>query len=111
LSASYTHRGADAEGPIKAFEAACFGARLSGHRSLANQFRLILRAAAYTLLHALRRWLQRLGRPAVQRDPLRLQVLKVGGWVKQRLTEVRLALATSHPREPLRAALARSTGP
>jgi hypothetical protein len=101
----YTHRGGDAEGPIKDFKDACFGGRLSCHRFVANQFRLFLHAAGYTLLHALRCRLQQLGRPAMQLDTLRLQVLKVGGWVKQQRTRVRLALATSHPSEPLWAAL------
>lgn len=102
----YTRRGGDAEGPIKDFKHACFGDRLSCHRFLANQFRLLLHAAAYTLLHGLRRRLLRLGRPARQLDTLRLELLKVGGRVKQQTTRVRLALATSHPSEPLWAALA-----
>ncbi len=107
----YTQRGGDAEGPIKDFKHACFADRLSCHRFRANQVRLLLSAAAYTLLHSLRRWLQRLGQPACQLQTLRLQLLKIGGWVKQQLTEVRLALATSHPSEPLWAALAASRRP
>jgi DDE family transposase len=107
----YTQRGGDAEGPIKDFKRACFGDRLSCHRFVANQVRLLLSAAAYTLLHALRRWLVRLHRPALQLDTLRLQLLKIGGRVKQRLSDVRLALATSHPSEPLWAALAAARPP
>src|SRR5205823_3392393 len=72
LDRFYTQRGGDAEGPIKDFKHACFADRLSGHRFVANQVRLLLSAAASTLLHALRGWLRRLGRPALQLDTLRV---------------------------------------
>jgi hypothetical protein len=110
LYAFYTQRGGDAEGPIQDFKAACFGDRLSCHRFVANQFRLFLHAAAYALLHTLRRWLVRLGQPPMQLATLRLEVLKIGAWVKQRLTSVRLALASSHPAEPVWAMLATHVG-
>jgi hypothetical protein len=86
---------------IKDFKRACFADRLSCHRFLANQFRLLLHAAAYWLLDTLRRWLGRLGVARMQLDTLRLRLLKVGGRVRQHLTHVRLALASSHPSEPL----------
>jgi hypothetical protein len=101
----YTQRGGDAEGPIKDFKDACFGDRLSCHRFLANQCRLFLHAAAYTLLHALRSRLLQVGRPPMQLDTLRLDLLKIGARVKQQLRRVRLALASSHPSAPLWAAL------
>lgn len=108
LYTHYTQRGGDAEGPIKDFKHACFADRLSCHRFVANQVRLLLAAAAYTLLHALRTWLLRLGQPPRLLQTLRLQLLKIGGWVHQALTHVRLALASSHPSEPLWTALATS---
>jgi hypothetical protein len=37
---------------------------------------------------------------------LRLRLIKIGGWVKQRLDRVRLRLASSHPGEALWFALA-----
>ena len=86
---------------IKDFKRACFADRLSCHRFLANQARLLLHAAAYWLLDTLRRWLVRQGVARLQLDTLRLRLLKVGGWVRQRLTRVRLHLASSHPGEPL----------
>lgn len=86
---------------IKDFKRACFADRLSCHRFLANQFRLLLHAAAYWLLDTLRRWLGRLGVARMQLDTLRLRLLKIGGWVRQHLTHVRLALASSHPGDPL----------
>ena len=86
---------------IKDFKRACFADRLSCHRFLANQFRLLLHAAAYWLLDTLRRWLTTGGIPRMQLDTLRRRLLKVGGRVVQRLTRVRLHLASSHPCAPL----------
>ena len=67
----------------------------------ANQFRLFLHSAAYWLLDTLRRWLARCHVPHLQLSTLRLRLLKIGGWVRQRLDVVRLHLASSHPGEPL----------
>jgi hypothetical protein len=91
---------------VKDFKRACFADRLSCHRFWANQFRLLLHAAAYWLLDTLRRWLGQLGLPRLQLDTLRLRLLKVGGRVRERLTRIRLHLASSHPGEPLWHALA-----
>ena len=44
---------------IKDLKRACAADRLSDHRFWANQFRLLLHAAAYWLLDTLRRWLAR----------------------------------------------------
>jgi Transposase DDE domain group 1 len=46
---------------IKDLKRACFADRLSCHRFAANQFRLLLHAAAYWPLDTLRRWLCQLG--------------------------------------------------
>ena len=83
------------------FKLACFADRLSCHRFWANQFRLLLHAAAYWLLDTLRRWLARLGVPRLHLDTLRLRLLKIGGRVRQLATRVRLSLASHHPGEPL----------
>jgi Transposase DDE domain group 1 len=83
------------------FKLACFADRLSCHRFWANQFRLLLHAAAYWLLDTLRRWLARLGVPRLQLATLRLRLLKIGGRVRQLLTRVSLSLASHHPGEPL----------
>lgn len=95
---------------IKDFKRACKGDRLSDHRFVANQFRLVLHAAAYWLLDTLRRWLLAAGYEPLQLDTLRLRVLKVGGRVRELLTRVRLHLASSHPAEPLWRALATRPG-
>ena len=52
----YVDRG-EREGWITDLKVACFADRLSDHRFWANQFRLMLHAAAYWLLDTIRRWL------------------------------------------------------
>lgn len=94
---------------IKDFKRACIADRLSDCRFWANQFRLLLHAAAYWLLDTLRAWLTAQGYPPLQLDTLRLRLLKIGARVRERLTCVRLHLATSHPSQPLWDLLARST--
>jgi hypothetical protein len=86
---------------IKDLKNACFADRMSCHRFVANQFRLLLHAAAYWLLDTIRRWLVAAGAARLQLDTLRLRLLKIAGRVRQLATVVRLHLATSHPDEPL----------
>ena len=97
----YVQRGGGPELWIKDLKDACFADRLSDHTFWANQFRLLLHAAAYWLLGTLRRWLVQLRVARLQLDTLRLQLIKIGGWVRQRLDCIRLHLASSHPGEPL----------
>lgn len=96
----YVDRG-DGENAIKDLKNACFADRLSCHRFLANQFRLLLHAAAYWLLDTIRRWLSAMHVERMQLDTLRLAVLKIGGRVAQLADRVRLRLASSHPGQPL----------
>jgi hypothetical protein len=95
---------------VKDLKNACRADRLSDHRFWANQFRLLLHAAAYWLLDTLRRWLADLRVPRMQLDTLRLRLLKVGGRVFEWLARVRLHLASSHPGQPLWDALAARPG-
>lgn len=97
----YVQRGGGPELWIKDFKDACFADRLSDHRFWANQFRLLLHAAAYWLLDTIRRWLAPAKVARMQLDTLRLRLLKIGGWVRQQLGAMRLHLASSHPGEPL----------
>ena len=97
---TYVDRG-QAENFIKDFKKALAADRLSDHRFWANQFRLLLHAAAYWLLDTLRRWLAGTEAARFQFDTLRLRLLKTGGRVRERLGRVRLFLASSHPAEPL----------
>ena len=71
--------------------------RLSCHRFIANQFRLLLHAAAYWLMDVLRRKLVAKGARRMQLDTLRLRLIKIGGRVRELLTKVRLHLASGHP--------------
>jgi hypothetical protein len=100
LYAWYTDRG-ETENWIKDLKLACFADRLSCHRFLANQVRLLLHGAAYCLLDTLRRWLVTAGAERMQLDTLRLRLIKIGGRVRQLTTRVHLRLASSHPGEPL----------
>jgi hypothetical protein len=96
----YVRRG-EAEGWIKDFKVALKADRLSCCRFWANQFRLLLHAAAYWLLDELRRRLTAAGVRRRQFDTLRLLVVKVGGRVRQLFTKVRLHLASGHPGQRL----------
>jgi hypothetical protein len=97
LYEAYVDRG-EAEGYIKDLKNACYADRLSCHSFWANQFRLLLHGAAYWLLDTLRRWLVQVGSVHMQLDTLRLKVLKIGGRVMELADQVRLRLASSHPR-------------
>jgi hypothetical protein len=96
----YVDRGAS-ENYIKDLKNALAADRLSDHRFWANAFRLLLHAAAYWLLDTLRRWLAATDAACFQFDTLRLRLLKIGGRVWELAGRVRLALASSHPGEPL----------
>jgi hypothetical protein len=96
----YVRRG-EPEQWIYDLKQGCFADRLSCHRFWANQFRLLLHAAAYWLLDTLRRWLRLAGVARFQLGALRLRVVKIGGWVREQVRGVTLHLASSHPGEPL----------
>lgn len=106
---AYVERG-QAENFIKDYKNALAADRLSDHRFWANQFRLLLHAAAYWLLDTLRRWLLTTEAARFQFDTLRLRLLKIAGRVWERRGWVRLALAVSHPGEPLWQYLAARVG-
>jgi hypothetical protein len=99
----YVRRG-EPELWIKDLKDACFADRLSCHRYWANQFRLLLHAAAYWLLDTLRRSLMAAGTARMQLDTLRIRLIKIGGWLREQwqgLQTFQLHLASSHPGEPL----------
>lgn len=100
LYAWYTNRG-ETENWIKDLKLACFADRLSCHRFLANQVRLLLHAAAYVLLDTIRRWLVAAGSERLTLETLRLRLIKIGGRVRHLASHVHLRLASSHPGEPL----------
>src|SRR5215210_8196022 len=96
----YAHRG-EGENWIKDFKLHVKADRLSCHRFVANQFRLLLHAAAYWLMDALRRNLIESGARRMQLDTLRLGLIKIGGRVRELVTKVLLHLASEHPGQPL----------
>ena len=105
----YVGRG-EAEGWVKDLKRGVKADRLSCHRFWANQFRLILHAAAYWLLDHLRGKLVAAGLARMQLDTLRLRLIKIGGRVRQLATRAKLHLASSHPGRPLWSALAKARG-
>jgi hypothetical protein len=96
----YARRG-EGENWIKDLKLHMKADRLSCHRFIANQFRLLLHAAAYWLMDALRRKLVRGGARRMQLDSLRLRLIKIGGRVRELLSRVRLHLASGHPGQDL----------
>ena len=107
LYAHYTERG-ETENRIKDLKVALKADRLSCHRFWANQFRLLLHAAAYWLMDTLRRKLVEAGIERMHLDTRRLRLVKIGGRVRELLTKVRLHLASGHPGQHLWEALARA---
>jgi hypothetical protein len=105
----YARRG-EAENWIKDFKLHVKADRLSCHRFIANQFRLLLHAAAYWLMDALRRKLIASGSRRMQLDTLRLRLIKIGGRVRELVTKVRLHLASGHPGQGLWNALSEAFG-
>jgi hypothetical protein len=75
--------------------------RLSCHRFLSNQFRLLLHTAAYILIFSLREELQKTSLASAQMDTLRLLLLKVGAKVVISARRIWFHLASSHPAQPL----------
>ena len=96
----YTGRG-ECENWIKDLKRGLRAERLSCHGFAANQFRLLLHAAAYCLLDRLRRTLVAAGEEPMELATLRLRLVKIGGWVRQQVTSVSLHLAIAHPGQPL----------
>lgn len=74
----YTERG-EKENWIKDLKRYVKCDRLSCHRFWANQFRLLLHAAAYCVLDTLRRRLVAAGVARLTRESVRLRVVKIGG--------------------------------
>lgn len=98
LYRAYCERG-QAENYIKDLKRALRADRLSCHRFTANFLRLLLHAAAYRLLFALRRALGKV-KPSwatIQFDTLRLRLLKVAGLVRQSVRRIVVQLPASFP--------------
>jgi hypothetical protein len=97
----YCQRG-EMENRIKEQQLELFAGRTSCHRFLANQFRLLLSAAAYALLQVLRRTAlvgTELARAQV--GTIRLKLLKVAARVRLSVRRVLFQLASSYPDQDL----------
>jgi hypothetical protein len=93
----YCQRG-EMENRIKEQQLDLFAGRTSCHRFLANQFRLLLSAAAYVLVQALRRTaLAGTGLARAQVGTIRLRLLKVAARVVVSARRVVFHLASSYP--------------
>jgi hypothetical protein len=108
----YCARG-EMENRIKEQQRMLFADRTSCHKFLANQFRLLLSAAAYVLVEAVRRlglagteWAR------AQVSTIRLRLFKVAGLVQVSVRRVYVRLASGFPlRELFGAVLRRLRGP
>ena len=98
---SYCARG-DAENRIKEQQLFLFGTRMSCRRFRSNQFRMLLSAAAYALVHAVRR-LALVGTELqdAQADTIRNKLFKIAGRVKVSARRLLVQLAGSCPVQEL----------
>ena len=106
----YCQRG-EAENRIKEQQLGLFADRTSCHAFRANQFRVLLSAAAYVLMETLRReGLAGTELASAQVETIRLKLLKIGGRIVRSVRRVVLHLATPFPLQELfRTVLARLT--
>ena len=96
----YALRG-DCENRIKELKNDLNADRLSCHRFVANQFRLILHAAAYVLLTALKKYLKGTVLEKAQIGTIRCQLIKIGARVVQSCRRLWVHLAGGYPLKDL----------
>jgi hypothetical protein len=93
----YCQRG-EAENRIKEAQLDLFGTRASCSRFIANQFRLLLAALAYTLMQRLRALaLHATELERASAATLRVRLLKIGAAILRNTRRVRVMLASHHP--------------
>jgi hypothetical protein len=93
----YCQRG-DAENRIKEQQLGLFADRTSCHAFLANQFRVLLSAAAYVLVETLRRvGLAGTDLANAQVSTIRLKLLKIGGRIVRSVRRLVIHLASGFP--------------
>jgi len=91
----YCQRG-DPENRIKELKGDLKADRLSCHRFWANQFRLLLHAAAYVLMQHMRSLLQHTELSRAQVATLRLRLLKVGARITESVRRVLVQLPSAY---------------
>jgi hypothetical protein len=92
----YTERG-DVENRIKELKDDLFSGRTSCHRFLANQFRLLLHAAALVLIQAVRRQFAGSEMGRIQAGNMRCKLFKVAARVVETSRRIVIHLPTSYP--------------
>lgn len=93
----YCQRG-EAENRIKEVQLDLFGTRASCQKFLANWFRLMLAALAYTLMHRFReRALQGTELAKASSQTIRCRLLKIGACIIRNTRKVYILLASNHP--------------
>jgi len=100
----YVLRG-DVENRIKELKLEIKADRLSCHRFLANQFRLLLHTAAYCLFWLLRHHLRGTELATAQVNTLRLKLLKIGARIRETSRRIWVHLASGYPYRDLLAGL------
>jgi hypothetical protein len=93
----YVARAEACENSIKDLKNVLKADRLSCHRFWANQFRLLLHAAAYVLMYELRRAAHGTELEQAQMDTLRLRLLKIGVQIASTARRVWFHLTSSYP--------------
>jgi hypothetical protein len=92
----YVLRG-ELENRIKELKLDIQADRLSCHRFLANQFRLLLHTAAYALFWLLRRHLRGTELETAQVNTLRIKLLKIGARLRETCRRIWVHLASGYP--------------
>ena len=107
----YTARG-DMENRVKEQQLGLFADRTSCHRFVANQFRVMLAAAAYVLMEHLRRTvLKGTELACAQVSTIRVKLLKIAARVVTSVRRIVLHLASSYPQQTLFRQLVRQLVP
>ena len=94
----YTDRG-QTENFIKAFKNHLSMDRLSCHRFLANQFRLLLHALAYQMFVRLRDYLYGTPWQKLEIETLRRRLLKIGARIRQTTRRIWAHLSSAYPKQ------------
>lgn len=93
---NYCQRG-DTENRIKEQQLGLFADRTSCCRFVANQFRVLLAAAAYVLVSHLRRHaLKGTDLERAQVGTIRLKLFKIGAWVKRSVRRIVVKMSSGH---------------
>ena len=103
---TYCGRG-EMENRIKEQQLGLFSDRTSAHRWWANQFRVLLSAAAYVLMETMRRVaLEGTELARAQVGTIRLKLLKIGAVIVRNTRRIRVMLSSAYPYQGLFAQVA-----